>query len=201
MSILKNFFVIEGLDGAGTTTQLKLLCSYLEKQGKSVHYTFEPTDSEIGKLIRRVLKAEVVVHPLALADLYVADRTDHLFHKDTGIVDRTTKGQIVISDRYFFSSLAYQSVENGYEIVQKKNGNFPYPEVLIFIDTPVSECIRRIESRGSEKEIFEKKDFLDKVNANYQRCLESLPEGCKLIKIDGTQSPEEILNQIITQAF
>ena len=72
---------------------------------------------------------------------------------------------------------------------------------LIFIDTPVDECINRINARGEQKEIFEKADFQKKVLQGYEKCFEILPTGCNLIRIDGTQSKEKVFEDICSILF
>lgn len=195
-NILKNFVVIEGLDGAGTTTQLKKICAELEKKEYKIHSTFEPTDRPIGKIVRDVLSKKFITTPLTLAKLYAADREDHIYNEETGIISHLNKNEIVISDRYFYSSLAYQSVQSDWETVKNLN-NYPNPQILIFIETPVEVCLQRINTRGNEKEIFENTDFLEKVSNNYQKILNELPKGVTLIKIDGTLGVEEISKIII----
>lgn len=195
-NILENFVVIEGLDGAGTTTQLKQTVSQLIKKGYRVHSTFEPTDRPIGKLVRDVLAKRFITTPLTLAKLYATDREDHLYNNEDGVIHHLNKGEIVISDRYFYSSLAYQSVECDYEDVKSLN-NYPHPQVLIFIDTPVNVCLDRINSRGNKKDIFEHDEFLINVSNNYSKILEELPKEVNLIKIDGTLSVDEISKIIV----
>jgi dTMP kinase len=104
---------------------------------------------------------------------------------------------IVISDRYLYSSLAYQGVNCNFDKVFELNKDFPHPQILIYIETPIDECLSRIEKRGEKKEIFEKKDFLTKVNNNYNKVINNLPEGINLIKIDGTLSIDEITKIMI----
>lgn len=186
--IMKNFFVIEGLDGSGTTTQLNLLNNKLE----NLWTTFEPTDNEIGKLIRKILRKEIETTPLSLAYLYAADRADHI----STIQKRINQNNIVVSDRYFFSSLAYQSLKIDFSKIKEIN-DFPYPEKVFFIDTPVDECIRRIALRGEPTELFEKKETLLRVLKNYEKAFLMIPEDCTLIRIDGLQSPEVIINEIL----
>lgn len=195
-NILENFVVIEGLDGAGTTTQLKQTVSQLTKNGYSIHSTFEPTDRPIGKIVRDVLAKRFITTPLTLAKLYATDREDHLYNNENGIIHHLNKGDIVISDRYFYSSLAYQSVECDYEVVKKLN-DYPHPQILIFIDTPVNVCLDRINSRGEVKDIFEHDEFLINVSNNYSRILKELPKEVKLIRIDGTLSVDEISKIIV----
>ena len=195
-NILENFVVIEGLDGAGTTTQLKQTVSQLTKNGYSIHSTFEPTDRPIGKIVRDVLAKRFITTPLTLAKLYATDREDHLYNNENCIIHHLNKGDIVISDRYFYSSLAYQSVECDYEVVKKLN-DYPHPQILIFIDTPVNVCLDRINSRGEVKDIFEHDEFLINVSNNYSRILKELPKEVKLIRIDGTLSVDEISKIIV----
>ena len=92
--VLKGFFVIEGLDGAGTTTQLKLICKTMQDAGIKVFSTFEPTDSEIGCLIKRILKGETKATPLALAYLYAADRENHLHDPNNGILAQIGRAHV-----------------------------------------------------------------------------------------------------------
>ncbi|PKL13185.1 MAG: dTMP kinase [Spirochaetae bacterium HGW-Spirochaetae-8] len=189
--ILDRFVVFEGLDGAGTTTQMKLMAEAFDKAGTSCHATFEPTASPLGSLVRSVLKKQVVTTPLALALLFAADREDHLNHPITGVVEKVRQGIVVLCDRYLYSSLSYQSIECGFERVSFLN-DFPAPKFLFYIDTPVEVCLRRIEERSDEREIFEKQEFLQKVRDNYELIFSSLPDGIVFTRIDGTLGKEEI---------
>lgn len=194
--ILDRFVVFEGLDGAGTTTQMRLLAEAFDKAGNSCHATFEPTSSPLGSLVRSILKKQVVTTPLALAMLFAADREDHLNHPITGIVEKVRQGIVVLCDRYLYSSLSYQSIECGYERVSFLN-DFPAPRFLFYIDTPVEVCLRRIEQRSDEREIFEKQEFLQKVRDNYELIFSSLPDGIIFIRIDGTLGKEEIARKVL----
>jgi dTMP kinase len=195
--VLNNFIVIEGLDGSGTTTQLKRVVELFDKKSIATHATFEPTSSALGTLVRQVLRKDVVTTPLALALLFAADREDHLHHPITGIHQRLLNGEIVISDRYFFSSLAYQSVDCGFEKVLSLN-QFPYPQYIFFIDTPIDDCLFRIDERKEDKEIFEHREFLTEVKQNYEKIFSELPEGVNFFLIDGTKTREEITQTIQT---
>ncbi len=198
MEILENFIVFEGLDGAGTTTQARLLSEAMQKRSLSTHLTCEPTDHEIGKLIRRVLSGETKITRKALAMLYAADRDDHIFGKD-GIKAQLVDNDYVISDRYLFSSEAYQSIDTPFEEVAELNKRFPMPQYLIYIDTPVDHCMKRIESSRNSKDIFEHTQFQLSVYENYNTALSNLCDGIKLIRIDGTLSIEEIHMQILAE--
>ncbi|NCC11836.1 MAG: dTMP kinase [Spirochaetia bacterium] len=199
-SVLTNFVVFEGLDGAGTTTQMQLLAEYCDKSDRPCRPTFEPTDKPIGRLVRSVLQKQLVTTPLALAMLYAADREDHLYNPVYGLVHDLEKGKLVISDRYLYSSLAYQGVECEYDKIASLN-EFPAPEYVFFIDTPVDECLRRISGRGNETELFEKHEFLERVKENYEKIFSSLPQEVHLVRIDGLLGKEEIAAQIQNVLF
>ena len=197
--ILKNFWVLEGLDGAGTTTQLKNLEAYMNGKGLPVFRTAEPTIYETGKFIRRVLSGEVKVPQSTVAYLFAADRDNHLNNPEYGIKAHLAKGETVISDRYFFSSFAYQSIGFDPDAVMMLNSRFPYPELVLYVDTPVEDCISRIDSRGTDKEIYEKLDYQRLVHANYESFFSRLPEGCRLIRVDGTLTREEIFEILVKE--
>lgn len=197
--ILRNFWVLEGLDGAGTTTQLKNLEAYMLDKGLPVFRTAEPTIYETGKFIRRVLSGEVKVPQSTVAYLFAADRDNHLNNPEYGIKAHLSKGETVISDRYFFSSFAYQSIGFDPDAVMMLNSRFPYPELVLYVDTPVEDCISRIDSRGTDKEIYEKLDYQRLVHENYESFFKRLPEGCRLIRVDGTLTREEIFKFLIKE--
>ncbi len=190
------FIVFEGLDGAGTTTQMKILGEKFSAKGRQVFLTHEPTDNPIGKTVRACLQKKFRTTPSALALLYSSDRDDHLYNPEYGIEHHLNDGDIVISDRYFYSSIAYQGVQCSYEFIRKINSPFPDADIIIFVDTPVDECMARIEKRGEEKELFEKEEYLRKVRENYLRAFSELPETVKIITVDGTLSIDGISQQI-----
>ena len=202
--ILKNFIVIEGLDGAGTTTLSSALVSHLNKIGVKTLATREPSDGDIGKTIREAyLSKKKATTPKALALLYSADREDHINNPTTG-VKQLLKDAVVISDRYFYSSLAYQGVNLDFDYVNSIN-DFEEPEIIIYIDTPVDECLARIERRGDAKELFEKKDFLEKTRDNYEKAFSQLESTenfyltkIRVLKIDGTKSKDDVFKTALS---
>lgn len=188
--------VLEGLDGAGTTTQMKRIAKRLERDGKKVFITHEPTDNSIGLLVRSVLQKKIKTTPLSLALLYASDREDHLNNEEYGINKYLDEGYFVISDRYFYSSIAYQAVDCPLSFVKDINSTFPHADILIFIDTPTECCMDRIDKRGEEKELFEKSSFLEKVRKNYLNVLKELPESVQLLNIDGRKTIDEVEEEI-----
>lgn len=188
--------VFEGLDGAGTTTQMHLLKEKLEKRNKKVFMTHEPTDNRIGRVVREALQKKFNTTSRALALLYASDRDDHLYNNEYGIIKHMDEGDTVICDRYFYSSVAYQGVSLSFDYITEINSTFPHADYIIFIDTPVDDCMARIEKRGEEKELFEKEEYLIKVRENYLKEFSSLPSSVTLITIDGHLSIEKITAEI-----
>ncbi len=189
-TVLKKFIVFEGVDGAGTSTQTKLLTRAIP--GSSP--TFEPTGSTIGRMIRGVLKKESTLDRLALAYLFSADRAEHLYGNG-GIISEC-KDKIVICDRYLFSSLAYQSLDIPFDEILKLNENFPMPQVVFFINTPLDECEKRIGTRGAEREIFENRTMQEKILKNYLRAFDVYKKkDLNIFELDGMKRPEALLEE------
>ncbi|MBN2738668.1 MAG: dTMP kinase [Spirochaetales bacterium] len=194
--VLKNFIVLEGLDGAGTSTQLSALGEILKTKSREYHLSCEPSDGPIGKLIRQILKGAITVHSDTLAYLFSADRKEHLYAPEKGVLAQLNNNKMAISDRYFYSSLAYQSIKSDFDFVYELNKDFPLPEHLFFLDISPEIGEKRLSSRD-EKEIFEIPEIQIKVRDNYYRCFERLKNaGGSIHILDGTAAIEEITLKI-----
>jgi dTMP kinase len=194
--VLERFIVLEGLDGAGTTTQLRMAAERLAVDGRPHFCTSEPTGHPLGLLIREVLTRRRSVHPTTLALLFAADRAEHLLAPGAGILKRLERGELVISDRYLFSSLAYQSLDCDFEYVRALNAAFPLPRDVVFLDTPVRESQRRLTSRGGP-ELFDGADIQDRILENYRRSFElHRDSGMRLHILDGTLPPAGIFEKL-----
>lgn len=195
-AILRRFVVFEGGDGAGTTTQLKLLGAALDSAGVSHWTTSEPTDRPEGLLIRRVLSGELDRDPGTLARLYAADRNEHLYGK-LGILERLGRGEVVVCDRYTFSSLAYQGITCGPELPARLNEAFPLPELLVFFDIPPAQSMDRLGSR-ERLDIFEELGFQEKVRAAYREAIDRYSScGMRIATVDASQSVAEVSAAIL----
>ena len=200
MEILKNFAVFEGCDGSGTTTQLNIFEDFCKLNHEHlklppVYRTFEPTNGSIGKLIRSILRKEIVFCPETTAMLFAADRHEHLYGQN-GIVERCKRGELVISDRYTPSSLVYQGITCGEELPARLNQNFPYPELLLFFDIDSHSAQNRISGRG-QKEMFEYLDFQIQVRERYKALFPKLSaQGVRVEIIDASLPPDEIARQV-----
>ena len=198
---MDNTIVIEGLDGAGTTTQMRLIAKRLEDEGKKVFITHEPTDNPIGRMVRDVLQKKIKTTPEALALLFSSDRDDHLYNEEYGLLKMISEGYYIITDRYKYSSIAYQGSECDLEYIEAINSRFPHPSHLVFVDTSPESCMKRIEKRGCEKELFERLEFLKKVRENYIKQFSSLPDGVNYLYVDGKKTNKVAEAEISTSHF
>ena len=180
--ILAGFLVLEGIDGAGTSTQRQLVAQALAATGKTVYDTWEPTESAIGRLIRSALKAEIDLEPGTIARLFAADRYEHI-EGTNGIRQALDRGERVVCDRYVLSSLAYQGLLIGDDQVWQLNQNFPLPECLVFIDVDQHISAERRLRRGGIEEIYEESDFQGKVRLAYRRHLDALESARPDVRI------------------
>lgn len=196
------FIAIEGIDGSGKTTQVKKLGEYFKNQDKEILITKEPTREEpIGRLINRVLHQEIKMPSKALQYLLAADR---VIHYEENIIPALEKGQIIVSDRSFWSSVAYGFLDKELNInsdndkelllvsrsILSMYNQFITPDKTIYIDAPVDLAVERISKKTSGKEIYEEKEKLAKIAAGYKWLMQKFPE--EFIVIDGTKTAEEV---------
>jgi dTMP kinase len=194
--VLKGFFVLEGIDGAGTTTQLRRIEARARERVVALRADCEPTPHPIGALVRSILRHQVAAHPAALAPLFAADRRQHIDGAD-GIRAAVGSGVRVLSDRYFFSSLAYQSLDLPWDEVWALNSPFPLPEVLFWFEVPVSEAQARIDRRGQVREQFEDAPTQEKIRAAYHRALDQAEaQGLEIVRLDARLPIETLTDSI-----
>lgn len=196
--VLKNFIVFEGIDGAGTTTQLKKLAEFIPED--KLFLTAEPSKNETGLFLRRMLKGDFKVDEKTAAYLFAADRCEHIYGEN-GVIKEIDSGKIAASDRYFFSSLAYQSVSIGQELPELLNSPFPLPEILFYFVIDPEISLGRVNARNENKEIYEKIDFQKNTAAWYEKIISQYEnsekgQGMKIVRIDATRSIEEIADKI-----
>lgn len=191
------FLVLEGLDGAGTTTQAALLCEWLRSRGRKAHLTSEPSRGPVGTEIRHVLSGRLrgagggSFDPRALALLFAADRIDHW---ESEIGPRLEEGQDVVSDRYVLSSLAYQAVATGDPAwVASINAKAPAPDLTLFLRVRPAVALRRRYAVTADREIFEVPAFQRRVHRAYGRALAGIVGlGEHVADLDGEQPVERV---------
>ncbi len=198
---MSKFIVFEGIDGSGKTTQIKLLHQALSQLNIPVHITKEPTDNPMGKLLRKCLMGEEKTDLKAIAALFASDRLDHITAED-GILDNLGKGNVVLCDRYYLSSYAYQSVDCDLDWIMALNreaANMAKPDLHVFLDVPAEQSMGRVESRGEAEEIFEKLDRQQLIRKNFFELFEKLEGKENILIVDGTRSPEVIAEEILAK--
>ncbi len=184
--------VFEGIDGSGKTTLAKLFYEYLKGKGYETMYEHEPTDSKIGKLIKEYLKEEVdEIRMKTLASLFAADRYEHIKSLKEKI---EKKDIIIIMDRFYHSSLAYQSVLLPLEWILELNKFLPKPDYVFILDVDPEIAAERIKDRVEHS--FERVEFLKKVRENYLKLKDILKDE-RIIYLDATKSPKDLLEEVI----
>ncbi len=196
------FIVFEGIDGAGKTTQINLLASALRERGIDCIVTCEPTTLPSGKLLRRALSGEIPATPMDMAEMFARDRVNHNKDTEQGIEKQLTDNITVISDRYYYSSLAYQGAALGYETVAKLNLENPdirTPDLCIFLDLTPEKSLERIGARADvPREIYENYEYLDKTRKMFFDVFEKLKlRGENIILIDASGTAEEISRKVL----
>lgn len=178
------FIVIEGADGAGTTTQSEKLTEELDAE-----LTFEPTDKKIGRKVDEMISSDRY-SPETVALGFAADRMVHL---EDRVIPWLKQGKTVVSDRYAHSSLAYQPVMGAEkEWVEKLNRNALKPDLTIILDISADVGMSRVEERGHDGNIFERMDFQQKVVKRYREMSDSENN----VLVDASQDKEAVFEQI-----
>lgn len=193
---------LEGVDGSGKTTQVERLVVALEKRKLTVIKTTEPTDEPTGKFVRSALSGELPLPPVALQYLFCADRAVH----QEKIKKDLEPGTIVISDRYFWSSVAYGIVDvnaegdrllMAYSILSMYH-KFLTPDITFYLNIDIDATMERISDKKN-KEIYENRERLTKVKKAYEDfLLKKFPEEFVVINADKPEAEitEELLEII-----
>lgn len=193
------FIAFEGIDGSGKSTQSRLLAKRLKKEGLVCYTTMEPTAGPIGSLIHQVMTGRVKMDNKVIAALFAADRLDHLLNEVDGILAKVTAGTTVITDRYYFSSYAYHSVDLPLEWVINANEQSRLilkPTVNIFIDVEPRKALQRIAANRFHTELFEKESRLIKVREQFSTAFEHQKKVENCLFIDGNRNEAEIAADI-----
>lgn len=187
----------EGIDGSGLTTHSKLLVEWLNSQGYKSVWTKEPTDnSPFSSLLKSLLRKGNVNH-FSLALLFAADRMWHLLEDPSlpgkGVMGALSNGYVVVTDRYKYSSMAYQGSFTGIDYVREINSRAPEADVLVYIDVPVDLALKRIEERGAIPDMYEKRDLLVTIKDSFKAIIaRARGEGILVIEINPVEEGREM---------
>ena len=194
------FIVIEGLDGSGKTTQTKITAERLEKRLIKTHVTEEPTKNTYGKLCREYLSGRPASKTLCAA-VFTADRIEHNTDPVDGINAHLNRGETVLCDRYYYSTLAYQGVDVGMDWLKGLNlgcEDIRKPDLCIFLDLTPEVSMQRINSARSSDdiEIYENIPYLTDIRARFYEVINMLKDDENIKIIDASRSIDEVADDI-----
>jgi dTMP kinase len=175
---------IEGVDGAGTTTQTARLAAHF-----GLHATREPSDGPIGKFVRQILRGEIgPIDETAMALLFAADRVDHVRHHIHAQLGH------VITDRYVLSSIVYQSLKLDGEFVRTINRYAAPADLTILIDVPADVAADRRQIRGGAAERYDHDHTQRLLVDAYRREIANTSNG---MTVDGRGSADEVFARLV----
>ena len=187
--------VLEGLDGAGTTTQARRLTDALSLRSRAAHLTREPSDGPVGRLLRSLLIGEHAIRGRAIDQatfglLFAADRMDHIQREVSPALEN---GSIVVSDRWYHSSLAYQGTGADRAWIRVLNQRALVPDLTVFLRVRPEVAAARRVAAGRAQELFEDLPMQQRVFAGYESLLLELGAGGERIAVlDGEASPDDV---------
>jgi dTMP kinase len=190
------FIVLEGIDGSGLSTQAARLVPLLAREtGQKTLLTKEPTDGPAGLLIRQALSGRLQnITPQTLALLFAADRLDHL---DNFILPALARGENIVCDRYLWSSSAYQSLECDAAWVENINCFARRPDLTVFLRVRPDVSLARIARSRFQTELFERKEILSRVLAQFERLLAAgRAAGQNVAAVDGEPEPDAVTSAV-----
>ncbi len=180
---------LEGIDGCGKSTQSQFLIEEFEKNDEKTILLKEPTNGKYGKKLWEMLRGKREATTEEILELFIMDRKEHVNEK---ISPALNEGKIVLMDRYYYSTMAYQAAA-GIDVnrIRKDNEFAPKPDIVLIFDLPADLAMKRVRGH-SVADVFEKEEHLEKVRKAYLD-LENDP----LVRIvDATRTPEAIFEEV-----
>ncbi len=191
------FLVVEGLDGAGTTTIANRLAEALRARDLQVCLTAEPTDGPLGALLRAHVKGNLNLEEQIAALVFTGDRADHL-----GQVIRPAlrRGEWVVCDRYLLSTLAYQGAAGvPRDAILAASSGFDVPDVTFVLDVPEEVRAQRLASR-TQSERYERADLAEGLRLSYEESIALLRSaGHRIEVIDSSQAIDKVLEDVLAR--
>ncbi len=180
----------EGIDGTGKSTQIRLLADYLRRQGCEVIETREPTDGPYGRKIRQLYMNRKNCTPEEELELFIQDRRQHV---DEVIGPALAQGKIVLTDRYYFSTAAYQGAAGmDPDLIFAAHDFAPRPDLVVLLVMEPEKSVQRIEQlRGEQLNDFEQVEQLRKVADLFA----SFTDDC-ILRVNGAASIKQVQQEI-----
>ncbi len=193
------FIAFEGIDGSGKTTQIKLLADRLKGMGLRCYETREPTDGPVGSVVHQIMTGRIQADSRVVASLFAADRLDHLLNGSNGILPMLDQGIHVLTDRYYFSSYAYHSVDMPMDWVIAANAQSAQllrPTATIFIDVDPEVSLARIAKNRFHTELYETQERLIQVRDLYRQAFEKQRDVENILVLNGNLEPDDLAQHI-----
>ena len=180
---------LEGIDGCGKSTQSQFLMEKFESDNKKTILLKEPTNGKYGQMLWNMLSGKIEATTEEILHLFVLDRKDHVNQKIKPALD---EGKIVLMDRYYYSTMAYQAAA-GIDVnrIRRDNEFAPKPDIVLIFDLAADLAMKRVRSH-SVAEVFEKEEYLEKVRKAYL----NLGDDPLVRIIDATRTPEKIFDEV-----
>ena len=197
-----HFFVFEGIDGSGKSTQIHQLKEHIEAQGVRCMETKEPTDGPVGSLVHQCMTGRTSADEYTIATLFAADRLDHLLNETDGLCGKINQGISVISDRFVFSNYAYQGVLLPLDWLVQLNSQATKllrPDYHIFVDVAPEVCMERMAAGRFHTERYETTERLTKVRERYLDLFRQFEDEENILIIDGNRPVDVIAEDIWSQ--
>jgi len=192
MSVL---LVLEGIDGAGTTTQAARLVATLRAEGRAAHPTREPSDGPIGRLLREILAGRhQPVDATTMSLLFAADRADHVQRE---VVPALARGAVVVSDRWYHSSLAYQGAGEDRAWIRTLNARARRPDLTLLLDIPAELGAARRAAAGRPDELYDRLEMQRRVAAGYREVVAELAPAERIAVLDGSRDLDAVAADIL----
>ncbi|MEZ0290336.1 MAG: dTMP kinase [Sulfolobales archaeon] len=186
---MSKLIVIEGIDGSGKTTLAINLIKRLEERGFKAYYTYEPYSSpftEALKRVKSVMKTNAVIDALAMS-------LDRAYHIETVIKPRLAEGYIVVLDRYYYSTIAYQGAMGAdIDWLKSLSRVFIKPDISFYLDVSIETAMRRIREKESRWPEYEVRELLERVREIYL----SLVRDGELILVNGEEDQSRVLETV-----
>ncbi len=196
MKVKKGILIVfEGIDGSGKSTQIQILRNILENKGLDVVVFREPSQGPWGQKIKEKAAFPDSLSPEEELELFVNDRKDNI---QKNLRPALAKNKIVLLDRYYFSTMAYQGAKGlDVERIRLMNEKFAIrPDLVFILDVDAGRALHRIKDRKNKDLLFERLDYLVEVRKEYRRF-----EGKNIFHIDSEKTPEEISKNISSVVF